>query len=219
MKKFLSLVAALVIAASPLTVLAGSSPTTKNNGGGYDGCNAENITLSAKGCTAYVNGQWVTSLGDGTYVTSAGNVFDGYGHLLYNINSGKATGLNTGTLVASQYEFQFKRAANDDVTFDHFVGIYVDGVWVDPVYYTARKGSVIVTLKQAFIDTLAVGKHTITAVFDDSASMNAEFTVTRSSGKSGVPNTGEASNIPYMIMLGGAILVMGGAGYLLTSRR
>ena len=217
MKKFLSFITALLIAAAPLSVLGEDSPTTTNNNGGYDGCATDNIALAARGCTAYVNGQWVTSLGDGTYYTTAGNVFDANGRFLYNLNGGATVSQ------ASASEFHFVRGVNDNVTFDHFIGINVDDVWVDPSNYTARRGSVIVTLKQDFLNTLAEGTHTITAMFDDSEPLTKTFTITKTAAgngkRNGVPNTGEQSHAVYYVMFAGAMIVMAGAGYILYTNK
>ena len=37
--------------------------------------------------------------------------------------------------------------------------------------------------------------------------------------KSGVPNTGEADNTAYYVMMGGALIVMAGAGYVLATNK
>ena len=229
MKRFLSLVTALIIAAGPISVMAGESPTPKKNGGGYNGCATSNIALAAKGCQAYINGQIVTSLGDGTIMTSAGNVYDANGKFLYNINGAKGgtaaagtktagtAGGTTTTIVASATEFRFTRAANDADTFKHFTGVKVDGVLVDPKNYDARSGSVIVTLKQSFINTLSEGEHTITAMFDDSEELSQKFTVTKKT--TSVPNTSDRDSTPYMVMMGGALVIMAGAGIILARNK
>ncbi len=215
MKKLLSVLIAVIFFATPAAVFA-DSPTTSDNGGSYDGCATSNIALAAKGCQAYVNGQIVTSLGNGTYMNSNGNVFDANGNLLYNANSGYTTS-------ASQSVFHFTRKVNDNVTFDHFIGINVDGIWVDPSNYTTQRGSIIVTLKQAFLDTLSVGNHTITAMFDDSDPITMTFSVTKKAGTAGsrsaVPNTGETSYTPYWVMLGGSLLVAAGVGCLIVGKK
>ena len=71
----------------------------------------------------------------------------------------------------------FKRSVNDSETFKHFAGIRVDGVDVPESEYDAVPGSVVITLHNSFLATLAPGKHTITALFDDGDPANASFTV------------------------------------------
>ncbi len=214
MKKLFSFVVALLIMATPITVMAGSSPTGTKNGGGYDGCGGDNIYLAPNGCRAFVNNQWLTSLGNGTVFTDEGNVYDANGNFLYNMKKGGSTGLVTN--VASPMVFRFTRG-NDATTFEDFTGVLVDDVWVDPSNYVASKGSVVITLKQAFIDKLSVGQHKLTVTFSNSESQVAYFTVSK--GKSGVPNTGEKSNTPYIIMLGGALIVIAGTGYILYANK
>jgi hypothetical protein len=203
MKRFIAFIISLVFFVTPLTVFAEESPTTQNNGGGYDGCSTSNIALAARGCRAFVNGQWVTSNGDGTVTTAAGNVLDGSGRIVASVSG-------DGAKVASAAEFRF------DHDFSAFVSVLVDDVWVDPSQYSARSGSTIITLSQAFINTLSVGTHKLTVTFSDAAPMSATFTVSQASRRSGaVPNTSDPDNSAYIVMLVGAIFVMAGAGYIL----
>ncbi len=71
----------------------------------------------------------------------------------------------------------FKRSVNDSETFKHFAGIRVDDVDVPESEYDAVPGSVVITLHNSFLVTLAPGKHTITALFDDGDPADAVFTV------------------------------------------
>ena len=73
--------------------------------------------------------------------------------------------------------FVFKRSEADDQTFGHFLGIRVDGEPVAESNYTAESGSVVITLLPLYLETLSAGDHTLTALFDDGASVNASFTV------------------------------------------
>ena len=208
MKKLVSIAASLLIAFAPLTVIA-ASPSTSDNGGSYtpayDPCATSNPALAGKGCLYIVNGQIVTANGDGTFTTSAGNVFDANGRLVRNIYTGQ------GAVTASQYTFRF----NHD--FNGLVSVYVDGKWVDPSNYDAWSGSTVIQLKQSFINTLSEGVHTLTANWADGTSMSQQFTVSRSKG--GVPNTGESDNTAYYVMMGGALIVMAGAGYVLATNK
>ena len=219
MKKLVSIAASLLIAFAPLSVLA-ASPSTDDNGGSYDEdnsyvpydpCATSNPALAGAGCLYIVNGQIVTANGNGTFTTAAGNVFDAGGRLLYNIYGGQGgAGAGTGAAAASQYQF----------TFNHdFVGlsaVYVDDNWVDPSNYDAWSGSTIVKLKQSYINTLSNGVHTLKVTWTDGTSMSQQFTVSRGSG---VPNTGESDNTAYYVMMGGALIVMAGAGYVLATNK
>ena len=73
--------------------------------------------------------------------------------------------------------FTFKRSFDDDATFGHFLGIRVDGVPVVATNYDAVSGSVIVTLKPAYLSMLSVGEHTLEALFDDGDMAKADFVV------------------------------------------
>ena len=72
--------------------------------------------------------------------------------------------------------FTVKRSENDNETFNRFIGIKVDGAAVDENNYTVEEGSVIITLKPEYLNTLSVGKHTMTAMFNDGET-DTEFTI------------------------------------------
>ena len=57
--------------------------------------------------------------------------------------------------------------------------VYVDDELVDEENYTSKEGSTIITLKQAYVDTLAVGKHTLKVTFADGGVATANFTVAK----------------------------------------
>ncbi len=73
-------------------------------------------------------------------------------------------------------DFVFKRSVDDETTFSHFTGICVDGKKVASKNYTTESGSVIVKLKSGYLNGLKLGKHTITAEFND-GSVEARFKV------------------------------------------
>ena len=71
----------------------------------------------------------------------------------------------------------FKRSVDDETTFDHFDSIEIDGAEVDMTHYLAYSGSVVITLKADYLETLEVGSHELKAVFDDGEA-TATFTIT-----------------------------------------
>lgn len=81
--------------------------------------------------------------------------------------------LKSGTALT----FTFKRSVADEKAFAHFAGARVDGKDLAASNFTATEGSVIVTLNAAYLDTLATGSHTLTALFDDGNSVDVAFTV------------------------------------------
>ena len=104
--------------------------------------------------------------------------------------------------------FVFKRSADDASTIDHFTGIRVDGEMVDEANYTKESGSVVIKLKPTYLETLALGDHTLKVQFND-GSASAKFTVADKSagGEKNQGNdskgarTGDDSNILLWITL------------------
>ena len=97
--------------------------------------------------------------------------------------------------------------------FSKFQGIQVDGVTVDAKNYTAKSGSTIITLKAAYLDTLAKGEHKLTVVFNDGTVIGT-FTV-----KDAVvtPSTGDSTNVLLLSML--AIFSMAAAAAVTISMK
>lgn len=54
-----------------------------------------------------------------------------------------------------------------DGEFSKFTGVKVDGTLIGADKYTAVTGSTLVTLKKDYLETLSVGKHTLTVVYTD----------------------------------------------------
>ena len=143
----------------------------------------------------------------------------------YSNTKGNGTQWTKGS--TSTADFTFKRSKNDSETFSHFTGIQVDGKDVAASNYTAESGSVIVKLKPSYLETLSVGEHTITALFDDGSKASAKFTVVarKASGNSnttnsttkkantvsstGAPKTGDTSNmLLWFTILCASVLVL-----------
>jgi hypothetical protein len=98
---------------------------------------------------------------------------------------------------------EWTQESNKDLTFTvngllgKFEGVQVDGSTVDSKYYTLKSGSTIITLSDEFLDKLAKGEHTITAVYTD-GNTSGTFTV---KAKSVSPNTGDNTNIALLSLL------------------
>ena len=92
--------------------------------------------------------------------------------------------------------------------FSKFVGIKVDGKDVDKANYEVKAGSTILTLKASYLDTLAVGEHTITVVYTD-GSTDGTFNV---HAKANSPAPEDNSNMFLWIALlfigGGAVITL-----------
>ena len=76
--------------------------------------------------------------------------------------------------------------------------------------YTAESGSVIITLKKEYLDTLSEGKHTLTVYFKDGQSVSLEYTVKHISNEAeNIPSTGE--KIAKTLFIGGACVLLAAA--------
>ena len=85
---------------------------------------------------------------------------------------------------------------------DEFARLLVDGNEVSAENYTTTKGSTIIELRPAYLDTLAAGGHTVTAVWKDGTSTDASFTVEgktqgeQAGGKTDVDSPGDNKSDP-----------------------
>ena len=72
----------------------------------------------------------------------------------------------------------FGRTENDENAINYLDKVKADGkVLTRDKDYTAKKGSVIITIKKAYLDTLSEGTHTLEVCFTDGASVTLDFTV------------------------------------------
>ena len=117
----------------------------------------------------------VTILGMGNYAGHASAHFAIVMHdVTYQLVRGPSGEIVKGG--GETAEFTFKRSEDDDAAYGLFVGVMVDGKRLEQSSYSARKGSVVITLKSAYLDTLSAGRHTLRAVFEDGTA-DASFTV------------------------------------------
>ena len=98
--------------------------------------------------------------------------------------------------------------------FDKFVGVSVDGKRISESQYTAKKGSTVITLKSAFLNTLKTGEHTITIHFDDG---KAEGSFTILDASSDNPNTGDSIHL-WTALLFVSLTGLAGAGYAVSKK-
>ena len=110
-----------------------------------------------------------------------------------------------------------------DAAFADFQRVQVDGRDLDGIHYEVREGSTIVTLKASYLETLAVGKHTL-AIVSATGTAATEFTIqaaqtgtTPQKTDSTTPKTGDDSSL----LLGGGMLVVAGSalGALVYTRK
>ena len=110
-----------------------------------------------------------------------------------------------------------------DGEFSKFVGVKVDGEFINSKNYTAKSGSTIVTLSKDYLATLSVGQHPLTVVFTDgngdttftvkAASDNNPGTAVTPDNTTNNPQTGDHSGIVLAVVVllvsGGALTVLG----------
>ena len=115
-----------------------------------------------------------------------------------------------------------KFVANGD--FSKFTGVRVDGTLLAADQYTAVSGSTVITLNKDYLQTLAVGKHTLTVVYPDGA-CSTEFEIRAAQsggnttpdkpnqGNTEPPTTGGSRNL----MLWSALLFLSGGAVIGTT--
>ena len=127
-----------------------------------------------------------------------------------------------------------------NAAFADFIKVQVDGKDLDASNYTVKEGSTIVTLNAAYLNTLSVGKHTLSVV-SANGTATTEFTITaaptggddqtggsdqtgsdttpqepdKNGGDTTIPQTGDSSNAVLWIALlfASGVGLMGAAVY------
>lgn len=89
--------------------------------------------------------------------------------------------------------FRIQRSEQDNLTFLLYQSLQVDGKTVPQQYYTKEAGSIIITLKPEFLETLSAGKHTLKAIFAD-GEVSMTFKV-QAKGSGANPATGDESSL------------------------
>ena len=113
------------------------------------------------------------------------------------------------------------RKPDDSVTYDKYTGAQMDGKALPEGSHTTAKGSLILTLKAAYLDTLAVGDHKLTIAFEDGKATatvkikEAEPAPKPTKKPKPVPRTGDGSTpalwlgltVAGLILIGGAVIL------------
>lgn len=97
-----------------------------------------------------------------------------------------------------------------------FSGVTVDGVYVEEANYTVVEGSIEVTLKSSYLDTLETGFHSFEIVVEGADSAAARFEI-KDATVDPEPDTGDHSLVKLWVGLS-AVAVAGGAVVLLKKR-
>ena len=72
--------------------------------------------------------------------------------------------------------------------------VYVDNVLVDSSNYTSKSGSTIIVLNKDYVDTLAVGEHTLKVAFADGGEAETTFTIAKKAEENNNNNNNENNN-------------------------
>ena len=104
--------------------------------------------------------------------------------------------------------FVVKNTLNDSGTFDKLRQVLVDGEEIDDSQYTAVEGSLRLTLKAEYLQTLSVGEHTLTTQFTD-GEVTHIFIVLPPSGGTDSPGTGENG---MSVAVNAVLLILAAAG-------
>ena len=74
--------------------------------------------------------------------------------------------------------------------------VYVDNVLVDSSNYTSKSGSTIIVLNKDYVDTLAIGEHTLKVAFADGGEAETTFTIVRKAENNNNNENNNENNTP-----------------------
>jgi len=98
----------------------------------------------------------------------------------------------------------FKRTENDEITFEKFQGLKTaKGELISGTHYTAKKGSVEITILPEYLETLEVGKTAVTVSFEDGDPVTIELEVAAAQQQTDPQNpaTGDQMNYIWIIFI------------------
>ena len=91
-----------------------------------------------------------------------------------------------------------KRSENDALTYKNFESVSVGGKAVAESNYAKKEGSLILTLKAAYLDTLAEGDHKVDIIFSDGS---AETTLRIAAMPDDIPKTGDNFSLAACLLM------------------
>ncbi len=187
------------------------------------------LSCSYDAARGYIEIEFPTSLSMGSFEIQALAVLDKAGHETFVYSSAYAerngkTGVQTFDVddagdvtfdvtaplyAATKGDGQaYAKGGGFGLTFrfsgplDEFTRLLVDGTEVSAGNYTATRGSTIIELRPAYLDTLAAGGHTVTAVWKNGTATDASFIVDekgqggQTNGKTDVDSPGDNKSDP-----------------------
>lgn len=108
-----------------------------------------------------------------------------------------------------------------NAAYDDFRKVQVDGKDLAPSNYTVKEGSTIVSLNAAYLETLSVGKHTLSVV-SQTGTATTEFTIQAppaTGGDSQSPQTNDSSHLALWLGVLASCGVLLSAGLWYNRRR
>lgn len=137
-------------------------------------------------------GNYEVTFGTGAFTIEEGTI-------VYTISDNMKGSYNIGC--KQDLVITVKRNVNDQKTFENYKGSTMDDKEITKEQGTAAKGSLILTLKSSYLDTLSEGEHKIKVSFVDGEAV-ATINVGKVQGKS-LPKTGDTSKdkTPLAMML------------------
>ena len=174
------------------------------------------IPTGTEAGTYYV---WYKAVGDGTHTDSTPVCItvkiEG---VTYTATDGEHT-ISDGKDAA----ITVKREPDDSKTYDLYTGAQVDGKDLPEGSHTTAKGSLILTLKAAYLDTLTVGDHKVTIAFEDGSATATikikEAAPAPTATPKPVPKTGDGSNPALWLGLAVAGLILIAGTVILWNRK
>ena len=174
------------------------------------------IPTGTEAGTYYV---WYKAVGDGTHTDSTPVCItvkiEG---VTYTATDGEHT-ISDGKDAA----ITVKREPDDSKTYDLYTGAQVDGKALPEGSHTTAKGSLILTLKAAYLDTLTVGDHKLTIAFEDGSATATikikEAAPAPTATPKPIPKTGDGSNPALWLSLAVAGLILIAGTVILWDRK
>lgn len=113
-----------------------------------------------------------------------------------------------------------RRSLWDEVTYDRFTQTLLDGAVINPADYSTSKGSLILTLRTEWLDTLAAGEHSLQIDFSDGSVQTVLKIKKEEPAPKQIPRTGDSSTpLLWMGLVALGLLGLGIGGLALAKKR
>ena len=152
---------------------------------GFDGSKTgkQTLTVTYEGFTATYDIEVKAKSNPPTPTTISYAAKDGSGNTIQSVTWQKESRKNL--------DITFKRSEDDHLTYGLFGSLEIGGVTVDSANYGAAEGSLKLSIKPEYLETLSVGDHTVKVNFQD-GSATVKLTVKAAAVN---PTTGDESNL------------------------